>query len=202
MGQLRPQRPRPAPPLLLRGPDRGQGTRSQGPPTPAPPLRAQSGNCPCWGHLVALARFPFVPRAGSAFEEVTPRFVSSPASCPCPASSILPAGSFGIRLRAATRPELGGRGCIHLSARTQTDPPAYTHILSPRLNMHIRMHSHMLASFGIPQAPTPVCGIDPSCGDWGHVQGRPSKRCPPHPSTLSQLPHPLRPPSERAPSLP
>lgn len=112
-------------------------SRSQGPPTPAPPLRAQSGNCPCWGHLVALARFPFVPRAGRAFEEVTPRFVSSPASCPCPASSILPAGSFGIRLSAATRPELGVGGIAFTCVRAHRQTPLiHTHSLSTPQHTH------------------------------------------------------------------
>ncbi|EPY72989.1 hypothetical protein CB1_060782081 [Camelus ferus] len=58
---------------------------------------AQSENRRSWGPIVALPSFPFVPRGRWAFEEVTSRFTSSPASCPHPASGILHPACLSIR---------------------------------------------------------------------------------------------------------
>lgn len=120
---------------------------------PPRPHRAQSRNCTCWGHLVALPRSPFVPRGGRAFEEVTPHLVSSPASCPCPASSITPAGPLGIRFHETRRPKLGApldlRACIQAGSLSLS--------LFQSLAMPQHTHTYMLTY--LPPSVSPLHGL-------------------------------------------
>lgn len=171
---------------------------------PRPP-RAQSLNCPCWGHLVALPRFPFVPRGGRALEEVRPLQVLSLAFCPRPASGIPLAPPLGTKFSAAARPELGAP--YDVRACTPADRPARTrahtahtrthrhaHAFSQSLAMspptHGLTHAYMLTFSGTPQPRARVGGMDPSQRDSGCAAGGPVRRRSPNPSTVSQLPTP------------
>lgn len=167
------------------------------PPRPSGPspgtVGAGATSSPLHGSLL-------FPGLQELFQEVTTRFVSSPASCPCPASRSHQAGAGVVGAAFTCVRAHRQTPCIHTHSRSQSlSTPQHTHTLTHSLT-YARLLRH-------PPGAHSRGWDGPELQRLGARGGKTQQAMHPHPSTLPQLPPPPRaslrkPPTPPHPFLP